>query len=188
MGWLRSLGLSLQFSLDSSSSGKSSTSLMRVTRLSSSCAPMLAGVMELDLPLDSKWEFPRDKYGTMRGRSGTGGCSLQLPWGWQHVGAGWGGLWPSPDTSAVPYPRVLRLGSDRRGAATLPLPLGSSHAVAGSGAVPVVPNGSAHPCQAGAGQAPGGRLLWPGGAGRGLRHRQRPARQSCHRGCQNAER
>ncbi|OXB80999.1 UNVERIFIED_CONTAM: hypothetical protein H355_006082 [Colinus virginianus] len=32
-----------QFSLDSSSSGKSSTSLMRVTRLSSSCAPMLAG-------------------------------------------------------------------------------------------------------------------------------------------------
>ncbi|KAI6076876.1 hypothetical protein LUU34_00450100 [Aix galericulata] len=50
-----------QFSLDSSSSGKSSTSLMRVTRLSSSCAPMLAGVVELDLPLDSKWEFPRDK-------------------------------------------------------------------------------------------------------------------------------
>uniref|UniRef100_A0A8C3RGC9 Fibroblast growth factor receptor n=1 Tax=Cyanoderma ruficeps TaxID=181631 RepID=A0A8C3RGC9_9PASS len=50
-----------QFSLDSSSSGKSSTSLMRVTRLSSSCAPMLAGVMELDLPLDAKWEFPRDK-------------------------------------------------------------------------------------------------------------------------------
>uniref|UniRef100_A0A8C3XGX1 Fibroblast growth factor receptor n=1 Tax=Cyanoderma ruficeps TaxID=181631 RepID=A0A8C3XGX1_9PASS len=51
----------LKFSLDSSSSGKSSTSLMRVTRLSSSCAPMLAGVMELDLPLDAKWEFPRDK-------------------------------------------------------------------------------------------------------------------------------
>ncbi|NXA32116.1 FGFR4 factor, partial [Eudromia elegans] len=50
-----------QFSLDSSSSGKSSTSLVRVTRLSSSCAPMLAGVVELDLPLDSKWEFPRDK-------------------------------------------------------------------------------------------------------------------------------
>lgn len=56
--------LSPQFSLDSSSSGKSSTSLMRVTRLSSSCAPMLAGVMELDLPLDAKWEFPRDKYGS----------------------------------------------------------------------------------------------------------------------------
>ncbi|KAL2299262.1 hypothetical protein Nmel_013912 [Mimus melanotis] len=55
------LCLSPQFSLDSSSSGKSSTSLMRVTRLSSSCAPMLAGVMELDLPLDAKWEFPRDK-------------------------------------------------------------------------------------------------------------------------------
>ncbi|CAM5131990.1 unnamed protein product [Eretmochelys imbricata] len=38
-----------------------STSLMRVTRLSSSCTPMLAGVLELDLPLDSTWEFPRDK-------------------------------------------------------------------------------------------------------------------------------
>lgn len=70
MGWLMSLGLSPQFSLDSSSSGKSSTSLMRVTRLSSSCAPMLAGVMELDLPLDAKWEFPRDKYGA--GQCGAG--------------------------------------------------------------------------------------------------------------------
>ncbi|XP_025047569.1 fibroblast growth factor receptor 4 isoform X2 [Alligator sinensis] len=50
-----------EFSLDSSSSGKSSTSLMRVTRLSSSCTPMLAGVLELELPLDSMWEFPRDK-------------------------------------------------------------------------------------------------------------------------------
>ncbi|KAG8128432.1 hypothetical protein E2320_015265 [Naja naja] len=43
-----------QFSLESSSSGKSTTSLMRVTRLSSSCTPMLAGVMEVELPLDSK--------------------------------------------------------------------------------------------------------------------------------------
>lgn len=60
-GCLKAAVLSLQFSLDSSSSGKSSTSLMRVTRLSSSCAPMLAGVVELDLPLDSKWEFPREK-------------------------------------------------------------------------------------------------------------------------------
>lgn len=51
-----------QFSLESSSSGKSTTSLMRVTRLSSSCTPMLAGVMEVELPLDSKWEFPRDRY------------------------------------------------------------------------------------------------------------------------------
>uniref|UniRef100_A0A8C5RE35 Fibroblast growth factor receptor n=1 Tax=Laticauda laticaudata TaxID=8630 RepID=A0A8C5RE35_LATLA len=50
-----------QFSLESSSSGKSTTSLMRVTRLSSSCTPMLAGVMEVELPLDSKWEFPRDR-------------------------------------------------------------------------------------------------------------------------------
>ncbi|KAK4814477.1 hypothetical protein QYF61_020839 [Mycteria americana] len=67
-----------QFSLDSSSSGKSSTSLMRVTRLSSSCAPMLAGVMELDLPLDAKWEFPRDKYGA--GWCGAGlGLGAALP-------------------------------------------------------------------------------------------------------------
>uniref|UniRef100_A0A6I8NTN2 Fibroblast growth factor receptor 4 n=1 Tax=Ornithorhynchus anatinus TaxID=9258 RepID=A0A6I8NTN2_ORNAN len=50
-----------QFSLESSSSGMSSTSLMRVPRLSSSCTPMLAGLVELDLPLDAKWEFPRDR-------------------------------------------------------------------------------------------------------------------------------
>lgn len=73
-GMSEDLCLSPQFSLDSSSSGKSSTSLMRVTRLSSSCAPMLAGVMELDLPLDAKWEFPRDKYGA----TGTGACR----WWW----------------------------------------------------------------------------------------------------------
>lgn len=71
--------LSLQFSLDSSSSGKSSTSLMRVTRLSSSCAPMLAGVMELDLPLDAKWEFPRDKYGAGWHRAGLGAALPSHP-------------------------------------------------------------------------------------------------------------
>ncbi|KAG2455277.1 FGFR4 factor, partial [Polypterus senegalus] len=49
-----------QYSLDSNSSGKSSASLMRVARLSSSCTPMLPGVMELELPLDPNWEFPRD--------------------------------------------------------------------------------------------------------------------------------
>ncbi|MGH0155892.1 UNVERIFIED_CONTAM: hypothetical protein FKN15_030104 [Acipenser sinensis] len=49
-----------QYSLDSNSSGKSSASLMRVARLSSSCTPMLAGVMEFELPLDPIWEFPRD--------------------------------------------------------------------------------------------------------------------------------
>lgn len=91
MGWLRTC-VSPQFSLDSSSSGKSSTSLMRVTRLSSSCAPMLAGVMELDLPLDAKWEFPRDKYGATQGRDKR--CSPQLPQGQERVGDGWGGLWP----------------------------------------------------------------------------------------------
>lgn len=92
MGWLRNLCLSSQFSLDSSSSGKSSTSLMRVTRLSSSCAPMLAGVMELDLPLDAKWEFPRDKYGATRGRDR--GCSPRLPQGQEHARGAWGGHWP----------------------------------------------------------------------------------------------
>ncbi|XP_074866275.1 fibroblast growth factor receptor 4 isoform X2 [Carettochelys insculpta] len=50
-----------QFSLDSSCSGKSGASLVRVTRLSSSCAPMLPGLLERDLPLDPTWEFPRDK-------------------------------------------------------------------------------------------------------------------------------
>ncbi|CAH2277346.1 fibroblast growth factor receptor 4 [Pelobates cultripes] len=50
-----------QFSLESSSSGKSSAPLIRITRLSSSCAPMLPGVMEVELPLDPKWEFPRDR-------------------------------------------------------------------------------------------------------------------------------
>jgi cadherin 2 type 1 (N-cadherin) len=34
---------------------------MRVARLSSSCSPMLAGVMEFELPCDPDWEFPRDK-------------------------------------------------------------------------------------------------------------------------------
>uniref|UniRef100_A0A8C1RQH6 Fibroblast growth factor receptor n=1 Tax=Cyprinus carpio TaxID=7962 RepID=A0A8C1RQH6_CYPCA len=44
----------------SNSSGKSSASLMRVARLSSSCSPMLAGVMEFELPYDPDWEFPRE--------------------------------------------------------------------------------------------------------------------------------
>lgn len=49
-----------QYSVDSNSSGKSSASLMRVARLSSSCSPMLAGVMEFELPCDPDWEFPRE--------------------------------------------------------------------------------------------------------------------------------
>lgn len=52
---------SLQYSVESNSSGKSSASLMRVARLSSSCSPMLAGVMEFELPYDPDWEFPREK-------------------------------------------------------------------------------------------------------------------------------
>uniref|UniRef100_A0A3B4ADF6 Fibroblast growth factor receptor n=1 Tax=Periophthalmus magnuspinnatus TaxID=409849 RepID=A0A3B4ADF6_9GOBI len=50
----------LQYSVDSNSSGKSSASLMRVARLSSSCSPMLAGVMEFELPYDPEWEFTRE--------------------------------------------------------------------------------------------------------------------------------
>ncbi|KAF3840695.1 hypothetical protein F7725_006557 [Dissostichus mawsoni] len=50
----------LPYSVDSNSSGKSSASLMRVARLSSSCSPMLAGVMEFELPYDPVWEFPRE--------------------------------------------------------------------------------------------------------------------------------
>uniref|UniRef100_A0A8C5HUH6 Fibroblast growth factor receptor n=1 Tax=Gouania willdenowi TaxID=441366 RepID=A0A8C5HUH6_GOUWI len=48
------------FSVESNSSGKSSASLMRVARLSSSCSPMLAGVLEFELPYDPEWEFPRE--------------------------------------------------------------------------------------------------------------------------------
>ncbi|XP_056265859.1 fibroblast growth factor receptor 4 [Pseudoliparis swirei] len=49
-----------QYSVESNSSGKSSASLMRVARLSSSCSPMLAGVMEFELPYDPDWEFDRE--------------------------------------------------------------------------------------------------------------------------------
>lgn len=52
----------LQFSLESGSSAKSSSSLVRGVRLSSSGPPLLAGLVSLDLPLDPQWEFPRDRY------------------------------------------------------------------------------------------------------------------------------
>uniref|UniRef100_A0A8C9KDY0 Fibroblast growth factor receptor n=1 Tax=Panthera tigris altaica TaxID=74533 RepID=A0A8C9KDY0_PANTA len=51
----------LQFSLESGSSAKSSSSLVRGVRLSSSGPPLLAGLVSLDLPLDPLWEFPRDR-------------------------------------------------------------------------------------------------------------------------------
>lgn len=54
--------LTLQFSLESRSSGKSSLSLVRGVRLSSSGPPLLTGLVNLDLPLDPLWEFPRDRY------------------------------------------------------------------------------------------------------------------------------
>ncbi|XDA76742.1 hypothetical protein R6Z07F_006886 [Ovis aries] len=49
------------FSLESGSSAKSSLSLVRGVRLSSSGPPLLAGLVSLDLPLDPLWEFPRDR-------------------------------------------------------------------------------------------------------------------------------
>ena len=52
----------MQFSLESGSSAKSSSSLVRGVRLSSSGPPLLAGLVSLDLPLDPLWEFPRDRY------------------------------------------------------------------------------------------------------------------------------
>nr|XP_023675349.1 fibroblast growth factor receptor 4-like [Paramormyrops kingsleyae] len=52
--------LGRQYSVDSDSSAKSSASLMRVARLSSSCSPVLAGVMEFELPFDPNWEFSRE--------------------------------------------------------------------------------------------------------------------------------
>ncbi|XP_020365518.1 fibroblast growth factor receptor 2 isoform X4 [Rhincodon typus] len=49
-------------SADSSSSMSSNTPLVRITtRLSSTDAPVLAGVSEYELPEDPKWEFSRDK-------------------------------------------------------------------------------------------------------------------------------
>nr|AAB31187.1 fibroblast growth factor receptor 4, FGFR-4 [rats, brain, Peptide Partial, 202 aa] [Rattus sp.] len=53
--------LARQFSLESRSSGKSSLSLVRGVRLSSSAPPLLTGLVSLDLPLDPLWEFPRDR-------------------------------------------------------------------------------------------------------------------------------
>ncbi|XP_035940787.1 fibroblast growth factor receptor 4 isoform X1 [Halichoerus grypus] len=53
--------LARQFSLESGSSAKSSSSLVRGARLSSSGPPLLAGLVSLDLPLDPLWEFPRDR-------------------------------------------------------------------------------------------------------------------------------
>ncbi|XP_012974796.1 LOW QUALITY PROTEIN: fibroblast growth factor receptor 4 [Mesocricetus auratus] len=53
--------LARQFSLASGSSGKSSLSLVRGVRLSSSGPPLLTGLVSLDLPLDPLWEFPRDR-------------------------------------------------------------------------------------------------------------------------------
>ncbi|XP_021494808.2 fibroblast growth factor receptor 4 [Meriones unguiculatus] len=53
--------LARQFSLESGSSGKSSLSLVRGVRLSSSGPPLLTGLVSLDLPLDPLWEFPRDR-------------------------------------------------------------------------------------------------------------------------------
>uniref|UniRef100_A0A8C5VU58 Fibroblast growth factor receptor n=1 Tax=Microcebus murinus TaxID=30608 RepID=A0A8C5VU58_MICMU len=50
-----------RFSLESGSSGKSSSSLVRGVRLSSSGPPLLASLVSLDLPLDPLWEFPRDR-------------------------------------------------------------------------------------------------------------------------------
>ncbi|XP_059118249.1 LOW QUALITY PROTEIN: fibroblast growth factor receptor 4 [Peromyscus eremicus] len=53
--------LARQFSLESGSSGKSSLSLVRGVRLSSSGPPLLTGLVSLDLPLDPLWEFSRDR-------------------------------------------------------------------------------------------------------------------------------
>uniref|UniRef100_A0A3P9KTW5 Fibroblast growth factor receptor n=1 Tax=Oryzias latipes TaxID=8090 RepID=A0A3P9KTW5_ORYLA len=50
-----------QVSLDSNSSMNSNTPLVRIARLSSSDGPMLANVLELELPSDPKWEFPRTR-------------------------------------------------------------------------------------------------------------------------------
>ncbi|KAK1175199.1 hypothetical protein AOXY_G2858 [Acipenser oxyrinchus oxyrinchus] len=50
-----------QVSLESNSSMNSNTPLVRIARLSSSDGPMLANVLELELPADPKWEFQRTR-------------------------------------------------------------------------------------------------------------------------------
>lgn len=65
----------LQFSLESGSSGKSSLALVRGVRLSSSGPPLLTGLVNLDLPLDPLWEFPRDRY-TNQGKDGGANASV----------------------------------------------------------------------------------------------------------------
>ncbi|KAI1898242.1 hypothetical protein AGOR_G00070320 [Albula goreensis] len=56
---LNKFPLNRQYSVESDSSGKSSASLVRVARLSSSSAPPLAGVVEMEMPFDPAWEFNR---------------------------------------------------------------------------------------------------------------------------------
>ncbi|RXM29887.1 Fibroblast growth factor receptor 3 [Acipenser ruthenus] len=51
----------VQVSLESNSSMNSNTPLVRIARLSSSDGPMLANVLELELPADPKWEFQRTR-------------------------------------------------------------------------------------------------------------------------------
>ncbi|XP_041133798.1 fibroblast growth factor receptor 3-like isoform X2 [Polyodon spathula] len=53
--------LKRQVSLDSNSSMNSNTPLVRIARLSSSDGPVLANVLELELPADPKWEFQRTR-------------------------------------------------------------------------------------------------------------------------------
>uniref|UniRef100_A0AAY4DFR1 receptor protein-tyrosine kinase n=1 Tax=Denticeps clupeoides TaxID=299321 RepID=A0AAY4DFR1_9TELE len=53
--------LSLQVSVDSSSSLHSGVMLVRPPRLSSSGSPMLSGVSEYELPQDPRWELPRER-------------------------------------------------------------------------------------------------------------------------------
>uniref|UniRef100_A0A8D2LH80 Fibroblast growth factor receptor n=1 Tax=Varanus komodoensis TaxID=61221 RepID=A0A8D2LH80_VARKO len=53
--------LKRQVSLESNSSMASSAPLVRITRLSSSDGPVLANVLELELPADPKWELPRSR-------------------------------------------------------------------------------------------------------------------------------
>ncbi|XP_030046958.1 fibroblast growth factor receptor 3 isoform X2 [Microcaecilia unicolor] len=53
--------LKRQVSLESNSSTNSNTPLVRINRLSSGDGPMLANVLELELPADPKWELPRSR-------------------------------------------------------------------------------------------------------------------------------
>ncbi|XP_069892599.1 fibroblast growth factor receptor 4 isoform X1 [Dipodomys merriami] len=93
--------LARQFSPESGSWGKSSSSLVRGVWLPSPGPPLLAGLVNLDLPLDPLWEFPRDRL--VLGKPLGEGCFGQV------VGAEAFGMDPTqPDKTSTVAVKMLK--------------------------------------------------------------------------------